>query len=372
MKVLGIDVGNAKVKLCWVNYQGNWEESPLHWDSLPIAHTANRRQDFQLSLPMKILDFFEQHTLVLSEVEQVVVCCSHSLSYQPFSASVLHLAEVLERLFGDKVWLVRADGQLTQARACAQLASEELYAYTFSNFYGSALLGSRLIDNGLALDLGTTTLDVIPIVKGQIDPAGLSDPANYLRFRYQHKRINWLGLTAVPLAMLADQVPLGEHTYQIVPRHYRTDLLLALHPELQQGDQTGLLSQHAYGQDFPTAEKARQELAQFVGLDDYLLSSDEIAAIRDYLWEQLLTRQAAAIREVAESCFGSISGLPLATFALGESLVLRPALLRAGADPAQIRRLELKREQHLWSASSAFAMALLALEAQLGQQIALD
>ncbi|HEY9838871.1 MAG TPA: hypothetical protein V6D23_00345 [Candidatus Obscuribacterales bacterium] len=370
MKVLGLDVGNGKLKCCLIDWHGSWEQSPIRWDSLPLPLTARRRQDFGAGLPIQIFNFLDAQGLEPAELAGVVACCSHSFSYQPYSESVSHLAEILA-LFGEvPTALVRADGALTPIEAISALPIPELYAYTFTNFYGSALLGSRLIRNGLSLDLGTTTLDIIPVVEGQIDPPGLADladPADYLRFRYSHGRIHWLGLNTTPLCMLATRVPLGDRLYQVVPRHYRSDLLFGLEPE--GGD---LLQRHAYGQGFPDSQTCHQQLAQFIGLDDSLLSASEIREVRNYLFQQLVERVAAELSAVANQVFPTPAGLEIASFALGEDLVLKPALALAGFDPQRIRTLALGRDQALWSASSVFAMALLALETKLGKQLTVN
>lgn len=364
-RVLGLDVGNGKLKACLIDWQGDWAHSRIHWDSLPLPVSDSRPDDFEFGLPLAITRYLALAGTRLEALEQVVVCCSQSFSYHPFSESIRHLAGIL-RLFREvPVGLIRADGHLSPPEAIAALDAAGLYAYTFTNFYGSALLGSRLIRNGLSLDLGTTTLDVIPIVDGRIDPLGLAQPADYLRFRYTHGRIHWLGLTTVPLCMLATRVPLGDALHQIVPRSYRSEVLFGL--AAAEGE---LLTRHAYGHRFPAPAACRRQLAEFVGLDDAVLSEAEIQAVRDYLFDRLIERVADEIRRVAEQSFGSCA-IEIASFALGEALVLAPALERAGVDARRIRRLELGREQQLWSASSAFAMALLALEQSLGMRVGL-
>ncbi len=369
MQVLGLDVGNGKVKCCWINWQGSWENSQIVWDSLPLPNSQNRRQDFESGLPFQLLNFSEDQAISFKQIKQIVSCCSHSFSYQPYSESIKHLGLILQDFFSEhSPQLVRADGSLTPVNQLNSLSEHELYAYTFTNFYGSALLGSRLINNGLSLDLGTTTLDIIPIIKGQIDPAGLAKPADYLRYRYSHGRIHWLGLTIIPLSALASHVPVGDQLFQTVPRPYHSDLLFAYNNQ-----DSELLQRHAYGQRFPDAITSRQRLAQFIGLDDQIASEAEIQQVRDFLYDRLLNRVATEIAAVAKNNFEQpLNQIPIASFALGESLVLKPALIQAGFNPELIKTLPLGREQELWSASSAFAMALLALEQELGHPVALE
>jgi hypothetical protein len=64
----------------------------------------------------------------------------------------------------------------------------------------------------------------MPIVDGAIDPIGLARPADYVRFRYQHHRLGWYGLTWTPLTMLASEIPTPSGTYQTTARGNTTPL----------------------------------------------------------------------------------------------------------------------------------------------------
>lgn len=369
MQVLGLDIGNAKVKSCWIHYQEDLEHSQIAWDSQPLPSGSDRRLDFAMYLNLLIQKFLVSHDIQREGLSALVVCCSHSFSYPEFHESIRHLAELLARNdFSFPVYLLRADGELTSLEDLEALSDSELYAYTFTNFYGSAYLASKLIRNGLSLDLGTTTLDIIPIQAGKIDPEGLAKPADYLRYRYSHGRIHWLGLTTTHLTQLAERVPLGNEVFQVVPRHYRSDLLFGLVPEAERT----LISKHAYGHFFPSSAQAHRGLAEYVGLDTHLLNEAQTQEIRDYLYGRMLDRVASEIQTVAKNTFAEpIEELEICAFALGEELVLRPALERAGIRPAQICTLQTQRAQQLWSASSVFAMALKGLEHVLGQSIPL-
>ncbi len=373
MLVLGLDLGNAKLKLCLIRFQGDLESSEIVWASQPLPLSSDRRDDFESGIPLALMSFCLKNSLKLSEIEGVAVCSSHSYSYDRFYESVDHLVAILGKVFKQcPVFLVSALGTLTPLADIPALAPAEKYRYVLTNFVGSATLATRQIQNGLSIDIGTTTLDIIPIVNGQIDPVGLQDPDGYLRFRYSHNRIHWLGLTIVPLHSLCERVDLSTGSFQIVPRHYRTDLIFALLAESAESD-PALFEEHAYGQAFPSPERARNQLCQLIGLDPFWVSEAEIVELRDLLYGRLRDKAAAAIQAVTRDCFGGVKPeLEVAVYALGESLLARPALLQAGFEACQLRGLALKREQGLWSASSVFAMALLALEKLTGQRFELE
>lgn len=359
-KVLGLDVGNAKLKLVHVDYQSHWEQSTIYWKSVPLPYTEQRLEDFSKGLPLQIRLFALVHGLRIEDWDAVVLCSSHSYSFENGAESVRQLAGILEELFeGGPVYFARADAQLTPLQELALLSETALYGYVLTNFLGSAYLGSKLITKGISIDTGTTTTDLIPIVNGRIDPGGLSEVEGYLKYRYAHGRIHWLGLNVTPLSMLATEIPVGEHTYQVVPRNDGTDNLFALLPEAD----PHLLTEHAYAKQFPSPEDARYNLAQFVGLDTLLLTPEEVLDIQRFLFQRLKDKVAEAIIKVAYDTFQEPpQELEFAAFALGESVLVRPVLAQLGVPENQIKGLEIQRDSALWSASSAFSMALLGLE----------
>ncbi len=366
-KVLGLDVGNAKVKALFLATD-NGSVQQCAWDSLPLPVSQDRAIDFTLYLPLQLLQFLQAQRIAKQDLDQVVVCCSHSFAFDPYSDSILHLAQVLNDFFeAVPVALVRADGALTPLAELPVDDTNSLYGYVFSNFYGSAWLASQKMHNGLSLDMGTTTLDIIPIHRGRIDPTGLAQPNDYLRFRYHQDRIHWLGMTVTPLEKLAQRISCAGQSYQVVPRGYRTENLFVS----SESTSTSLLQQHAYGKCLPAQAQAQRYLAESIGLDRHLLSADDIEAIRQGFLEALITQVSQAIERVLEREFtaSARSELKIATFALGAKAVLQPALQQLGISPAQWVQLDYGQDSALWSATSVFAMALLALEQQ-GESLA--
>lgn len=374
-RVLGLDIGNAKVKALYLEVQQGQIRRCV-WDSLPLPVSEDRAMDFQVYLPLELLQFFHAQGLDKTELDQVVVCCSHSFAFDPYSDSIRHLQGLLQDYFeAIPVALVRADGQLTPLEELTGCSDAALYAYVFTNFYGSAWLASQQIEQGISLDMGTTTLDIIPIHGGQIDPRGLAAPArarDYLRFRYHQDRIHWLGMTVTPLEKLTARVALNGESYQVVPRGYRSENLFAL-PSPTQTVKAELLTRHAYGKHLPNIAQAQRALAESIGLDRSLLTPTEILQVRQAYIDALIDQVSEAIERVVSSEFKTQprEALQVAAFALGAEDILKPALERCGFRPQQWIDLKYGQEDALWSATSVFAMALLALKQQ-GQNLVLS
>ena len=167
----------------------------------------------------------------------------------------------------------------------------------------------------------------------------------------------------------------------MVPRNYRTDNLFArLCSESTASTSTStststlsrvqaLLQRHAYDQYFPDAAAAHRALAESIGLDRHLLSLKEAEEVQSVFLEAFIAQAAAAIERVLrEEKAAEWRELQVAAFALGAEAVLIPALTRLGFQAHQWVTLDYRKSEGLWSASSVFAMALLALE-HLGGQL---
>jgi uncharacterized hydantoinase/oxoprolinase family protein len=366
VRALGLDVGNSKIKLCYIESDGVLAERSVRWHSLALPFSPNRRGDFEAGVPDRVRVIGHLLGFDPGALDVVVVSSSHAYSYPFVHESVSHLAAILIATFGaTPVFLVTVNGDLTAVHAVAGLAPEALSTHVLTNFYGSAWLGARLIRNGISIDVGTTSTEVVPVVDGTIDPVGLARPDDYLRFRYLHHRLGWYGLTNTPLGTIASEVVTSAGTYQVANRGLRSDILFALDDEVS----SVLLRQHAFLPP-PDREQALARLCELVGLDRRLLGEREILAVRDWVYDRLVDRVAGLLSAVARETFQCpIGQLEVACFALGEQALARPALLRAGFDPQRIRTLAFGRAQGLWSASSAFAMAVLGLEHALGCRV---
>lgn len=366
MRILGLDVGNAKIKLCYIESGGVLAADSVRWQSLLLPFSADRRHDFEVGVRNRVCMIGQLFGFDPGALDAVVACSSHAYSYPLLHESASHLASILSATFGaTPAYLVAVDGTLTPVQEIEGLGPEALSTYVLTNFYGSAQLGSRLIRNGISVDIGTTSTEVMPIVEGRVDPIGLARPSDYVRFRYQHHRLAWYGLTWTPLSMIAPEVVTPSGTYQVVARGHRTDLLFALHDEVD----PELLREHAYVPP-PDRQQALAGLCELVGLDRRLLAESEIMEVHHFLYERLVDRVAGLMTAVAHETFQQPPDeLDVAVFALGEHVLARPALLRAGFNPGRIRSLSFGRAQGLWSASSAFAMALLGLEHALRRQV---
>ena len=122
-----------------------------------MPFTADRRRDFETGVPIEVRRTTELLGFDPDELDAVVCCSSHAYSYPLLHESVSHLGSILFHTFGgSRAFVVAADGALTSAEETEKLDPDELSAHMLTNYFGSALLGSRLIGRGISIDIGTT------------------------------------------------------------------------------------------------------------------------------------------------------------------------------------------------------------------------
>lgn len=355
---LGIDIGNSKVKFCALKLKN--KELTAIWESYSLPYTHNRRLDFEIGFYQRLEDFLNKKLLMKkTDIDLAICCSSNSYSFTTFDLGVLHTAQILKDNFSNNIKIISANGELYSPDEVLSMYGINLYRFALTNFYGSAYLGSKLIKNGISIDIGTTTTDIIPIKDGEIDPDNLKYPDNYIEHRYSSKKINWYGMTITPLCFLTDSIPLNGKKYSIVPRDYYTDLVISV---LELMD-IKLIQRHAYFDYFPNNNTSASKIAQFIGLDDKLLSYKDIKKIAQYLYKRLIDKIVSSIRYVIKTEFKDykLNEIEIASFALGQDVLTKPAIIKAGLNENNIKTLQDKRN-NLWTVTSAYALALKAFE----------
>lgn len=151
------------------------------------------------------------------------------------------------------VWAGRL-GFLDPAAAPAQAA-----AVASANWLASASLAARRVGEGVFLDLGSTTLDVLVLAGGEVRAQALTD-----RERLAAGELVYTGLTRTPLMALARAAPFAGRWTPLMNEHFATTA--DLHRLLGRLDEAA--DQHPAADNGPkTREASARRLARMVGAD---------------------------------------------------------------------------------------------------------
>ncbi|MBI6545571.1 MAG: hypothetical protein HY692_02180 [Cyanobacteria bacterium NC_groundwater_1444_Ag_S-0.65um_54_12] len=306
---LGIELENARVKLLAVGSSGM--RSLVH--PLPFRPVGDRQMDVAEGFAAALAEFTSL-TGILPRQVPVVVAASHHFAYPAFRIAHEHLLTLLAEHLPN-AFLAASDGlwSLAQAKTGAGYLPFVL-ARTLGIELATVLHGALT----LALDVGSTSTEIVPLLRGQLAYAKTEPESSDLsernsRARLQDGRLLWIGSLETPLEYLAP-VAAG---YRMVPRKGRMAAV------------TGLLADDPWlAALLPDREHLRLEVAQAVGLDTELLG-DAVYDIAHALREKAIETIAIAIRQVMAR------ELPAgcqraAIMGLGKNELAAPALARCG------------------------------------------
>ncbi len=168
-------------------------------------------------------------------------------------------------------------------------------AVASANWHATAVHLGRSLADGLLLDVGSTTTDIVPILAGSVAARGTTDGA-----RLATGELVYSGIVRTPLAAIARKAPFGGHSVGVMAELFATAAdAHRLAGTLPEGAD---LHPAADGRGKSPAE-CRARLARMIGMDE--------ADAPDAAWRQLadffVGRQTSHIEEAARRVLSGIA-----------------------------------------------------------------
>jgi probable H4MPT-linked C1 transfer pathway protein len=167
-----------------------------------------------------------------------------------------------------------------------------------ANWHATAKIAAAHCGDGLLVDIGSTTTDLIPLSTGRVAACGLDDAA-----RMTHDELVYTGVVRTPVMAVARHVSFAGARLGVMAEHFAT---MADVYRL-----TGQLPPHA--DQHPSAdgrgksiEESRTRLARMVGCDAGMASDLAWSALA----EQLAGRQLAALEAACHRVLSAFIPLP--------------------------------------------------------------
>ena len=159
-----------------------------------------------------------------------------------------------------------------------------------ANWMATATLVARTVRDGILIDVGTTSTDIIPIAGGRVAARGLTDPT-----RLASGELVYTGAVRTPAEALVSEVPLGSAMAAVSAEWFATvgDAHLWL-GRLDPADYTATTADRRPA----TREFAGERLARVVCGDREMLDEEAIDRIAHALVEAQIERVAAGVRRV--------------------------------------------------------------------------
>jgi (4-(4-[2-(gamma-L-glutamylamino)ethyl]phenoxymethyl)furan-2-yl)methanamine synthase len=222
-----------------------------------------------------------------------------------------------------------------------------------ANWHGSAAFAASCRKQGLFVDVGSTTTDLVPFRDGRVEYSGYSDAE-----RLVSDELIYTGVTRTPIMAIAQRVPFADVNQRVMAEHFAT--VADVHRLTGELPEDG--DQHATpdGRGKSNVESARR-LARMLGRD---ADPSNIGPWRQLAWH-LSGRQSEMLREAADRILarGQLSReAPVVGAGVGRFLARRLAdqLQRPYVDFCKLVTGEAQATEWAARCAPAAAMAVLA------------
>lgn len=294
--VVGIDIGGANLKLARTDGTSHSSYFPLWSDHQQLAARLQRLLQ-QFCSPMSVNDC----RLALTMTGEMADCFATRGS--GVQAILSHVAAAAP---GAQIFVYGVDGSWLSPAT----ASDDPWRVASSNWHALASWLARapgLGDAGtrLIVDIGSTTVDIIPVNMHSVATAARTDSQ-----RLQQQQLVYTGLSRTPVAAILSQVTINGRNHPLVAEKFATSddayivlgLVSAAQPSMPPfatvSTEDASNGQVKYTEQPDTADgrsrsvpHARARLARMLGEDSERLQHGEIEALA----EQIVNAQAAQI-----------------------------------------------------------------------------
>jgi len=202
------------------------------------------------------------------------------------AAGVQTILTAARQALGDHLVVLDVDGELIAAPVAASRPERVAAA----NWMATATLAADLLGDGLLIDTGSTTTDIVPLAAGRPAPSARDDTG-----RLGCGELVYTGALRTPPAALADRVPLGDGACRTAPEHFTT--MADAYVLLGRIDAADYTVETADGRGRSRAECAAR-LARLVAAGPGDLGEAALLRIAAFLEERQVLLIAEAIGEV--------------------------------------------------------------------------
>ncbi|MEK7435023.1 MAG: hypothetical protein AABZ74_17970 [Cyanobacteriota bacterium] len=368
---LGIDLSIGKVKICLTSVNPENKSVTGAWSSLavPFEYISEKNYDFAKNLFVAIEAFLKHHNKEVEDIDVVVFCTGGGYYMsKTFAEGMRYTAGAMKMIFPrQKVYFIRCDSELTKINDIFELEDYQASGYICTNFLGTSLLAKRLFTEGLAIDMGTISTSIIPILNNEIDPMAKNNPFGYVQHRYATGKHIWFGAMHTDVNHITHVAKTKRADYPLILRSCTTSTICSILGILEPEDSDMHVSNL---NKMPDMETSFMRLAETIGLDTNSISRLDLFDIAADIYDQMKLRLVNIIRSIVLNMnFKNFDDFRVLSAGLGQSAFIIPALKDAGFYDDQIITLAQDKQSNLWSATSVYGLAILGAEKILGEKL---
>lgn len=299
-KVLGLDIGGANLKIANAHGQSHWCAFPMWTDHAQLSRRL-----------VKLGQQFSESTRTSYERLAVTMTGEMADCFESRRQGVAFILDQVSKAFPElPIEVYTVDGSWLTAHS----AKHDPWSVASSNWHALASWIVRSTESAssnlrLIVDIGSTTVDVIPV-----NEAGVATSARTDRDRLRLQQLVYTGVSRTPLAAILSHFVFAGTKYPLVAERFATsdDAYVALELVTPTELRTNVDAQSPADADTADGRPrslfhARARLARMLGEDADRLSVEEI----DELAKQVIAAQAVSIAAAINHQLGSLASANL-------------------------------------------------------------
>jgi (4-(4-[2-(gamma-L-glutamylamino)ethyl]phenoxymethyl)furan-2-yl)methanamine synthase len=314
VKVLGFDIGGANTKATYIETEeGTVKKLRTSMEYFPIWKDKEQ-------LP-NVLDKLKKTVTDSATLDGVGVTITAELSdaYMTKKEGINHVLDCVTEVFGDApTFVLDVEANLLTVKD----ARKEPLKVASANWAATGWMISQLTKKGIAVDVGSTTTSIIPVINGKIAATGRTDLE-----KLQKGELVYSGSLRTNVAAIVDSIPVKGRMTRVSSELFA-----------QSGDVHMILGN--IGEEDYTAEtcdgrgKTRREamarLARVVCADIDMLTEEEIGAIAKFVYDRQVEQIAGGLKQVYERIKQSHQEISVVVTGLGRNFLAKKAAEKAG------------------------------------------
>ncbi|WP_339727343.1 hydantoinase/oxoprolinase family protein [uncultured Gimesia sp.] len=335
MYVIGLDIGGANLKSADCDGRANavafelWKTPELLAQAVQELLTVYQSPDLvAVTMTGELADCFPTKAV---GVEQILAAVQQAVAPAPVV-----------------VWQTGAEFLTTD------LACEFPLLVAAANWHALATWLGRMIpeQNGILIDIGSTTTDIIPLENGFPVPEGLTDAERLLS-----GELVYTGGRRTPLAMIEQRVPLRGQACPLAAESFATSLDLYL--LLKERDENPTDVDTANGKPAMRVD-AYDRIARSVCCDTTEMTEEEAVAIAEFL----ANKQQNQISQAIDQVLDRMAALPTGVLISGSAVFLAEKVVQSHPKLSQTALTNVAEifDGAISESACAYAVARLAAE----------
>ncbi|MHA1231882.1 MAG: hydantoinase/oxoprolinase family protein [Candidatus Helarchaeota archaeon] len=314
MYILGFDIGGVNIKASLINNEqviNNYIKYYPMWTN-------------DLNQLSAVLENIKSVVLRDHKLEAIAITMTAELSdaFYTKREGILIITDALKEIFSDRLddlYFINTYGNFIKIE---EVIKDPLQIAA-ANWAATSKYVSRLYENCILIDIGSTTTDIIPIINSQPKCLGKTDPDRLLA-----GELIYTGVLRTEIPSITHKVPYKDKLCRIASEKFA--LSADVHLVLGNISEDDYICDTADGRE-KNKKDSLARLSRVICADIEMLSEDEILEIANYIYKKQIEQVQSGLEQVFENMnIKDKKSIPIVITGLGSEILARKAAENLG------------------------------------------